>query len=96
MKLTQKEVQKAIETINRLCSFEGRHRLIRGHGEFKSEELPVPELVKLIQYLKAEWKLDAMEKADMCLVTTGNTFNDLQSLDWKPEDGANSEERGAG
>ena len=55
-KLTKEEIKIALNAINRLCIFECEQRHIRGYGVFSKKDLPVPELVKLIEWLKEESK----------------------------------------
>lgn len=54
MNLTKEEMKQALDAIIRLCNADGTQRMIRGYGAFKDEEMPVPGLVKLIEWLKKE------------------------------------------
>lgn len=50
-KPTQEEIKVFIEVIDILVKFEAEQRHIRGYGAFIEQDLPIPEFVKVRQWL---------------------------------------------
>jgi len=51
-KPTKEEITKFIDVFEDLCAFEGQQRFIRGYGAFEEKDLPFPEVVKTLEWLK--------------------------------------------
>lgn len=54
---TKEEFEKFITVIERLSSFEAEHRYIRGWGMLNEAELPIPEVVNVVTWLKSSQDL---------------------------------------
>ena len=59
MSVPSKQVLKRfLEVFDKLCAFEAETRMVRGYGVFTEEEIPIPEVVTVRQWLEKEGKDD--------------------------------------
>ena len=70
---TKEEFDKFITVIERLSSFEAEHRCIRGWGMLNEADLPIPEVVNVVRWLKSSqdlkdkvMELENLSKGNLC------------------------------
>lgn len=51
-KPTSEEIKIFLEIFDKLANFESQQRFIRGNAVFEKSELPIPEVVKVINWLR--------------------------------------------
>jgi len=66
MKPTKEQVAKFIDVFHKLSEFEATHRLIRSWGLFNedTDKLPIPDVMKVMNWLKKEFDLEVKEHKD--------------------------------
>ena len=55
---TKDETLIFLEVFDRLAQFEAEQRMIRGYGVFKTQELPIPEVVVTLNWLKSQFGIN--------------------------------------
>ena len=50
---SKQELKVFLEVLTKLSLFEANHRLLRGWGEFKEEECPIPEVTVVSDWLRS-------------------------------------------
>lgn len=58
---TREEALKFLQVVDKLCCFEAEQRQIRHWGIFKTEELPIPEVVSTITWLNTKFNISNEE-----------------------------------
>jgi hypothetical protein len=51
---TKQELLRFIEVFDALCNFEALQRAVRSQGVFNPKDLPIPEVVKVLAWLKGK------------------------------------------